>query len=191
VITLYIVDTLGEQSGFLVASDINDALASVPEGHQGILFPPSSPEDWWDPVGFVWVPRDEAPDEHSVWDPEDKEWLDPRTLSDLKDAKWEEMKGSRGAQEFGPFTWATHEFQGDTAAQDRIKAAALEALMANLTSTPWSREWTLAVALSGADMVAVFEALQANVADAHATAQSRYASIQAATTAAEVNAITW
>lgn len=123
-----------------------------------------------------------------------KQWEDPRTLADLKAAKWEQVKAQRDAAEFGLFQWTGHSFDGDEAAQRRINLAVMGAQAALIAGdTAWSVDWTLAdntsLTLSASDMMGVANALGANIAQAHTTARAKRQQIEQATTNGELETI--
>lgn len=131
------------------------------------------------------------PSEHHTFDWSTHTWVDPRTLADLKNAKWEEIKHERNRVEFGGFEWDGSWFDSDRLSQSRIQGAAQ---LAQLTPD-FSIDWTLADnsvrTLDAEQMVAVGLALGLHVNAAHAHARAIRAQIEAATTAEAVNAITW
>lgn len=130
-----------------------------------------------------------------TWSNATMEWVDARSLEDLKTAKWAEIRAARDAAEFGGFTWDGDDFDSDVASQARIMGAVQMATLAAMAEQPFSIEWTLATnivrTLDGAGMVAVGLALGAHVAQQHETGRSLRAAIEACTTAAEVEAISW
>jgi len=128
------------------------------------------------------------------WSNVTMQWEDPRTLADLKAAKWEQVKAQRDAAEFGLFQWTGHSFDGDEAAQRRINIAVMGAQAAIIAGdTAWSVDWTLAdntsLTLSASDMMGVANALGANIAQAHATARAKRQQIEQATTNGELETI--
>ena len=128
---------------------------------------------------------------HHTFDYTTKQWVDPRTLSDLQVAKWEQIKRARVNAEFGGFTWDGSPFDSDAISQSRIQGALqLAALIPD-----FSIDWTLADntvrALSGSELAAVGVALGLHVGTQHAKARTLRAQIEAATTADEVDAVVW
>lgn len=114
-------------------------------------------------------------------------------LDMLKRSAWQRVKALRDAKEFGPFAWGGRVFDGDTDAQRRINLAVMGAQVALSVQQPWAIDWTLSdntsVVLSGADMVAVAEALGQNIAQAHASARVKRALIDAAATSQELEVL--
>lgn len=144
--------------------------------------------------GTTYVPLPPSPSAAFQFNWSTKQWEDPRTLADLKAAKWEQVKAQRDAAEFGLFEWAGHSFDGDEAAQRRITLAVMGAQAALIAgNTVWSVDWTLAdntsLTLSASDMMGVANALGANIAQAHAAARAKRQQIQQAATKEELDAI--
>ena len=139
----------------------------------------------------TWVEQPPQPSPHHIFDYTTKQWVDPRTLSDLQVAKWEQIKRARVNAEFGGFTWDGSPFDSDAISQSRIQGALqLAALIPD-----FSIDWTLADntvrALSGSELAAVGVALGLHVGTQHAKARVLRAQIEAATTADEVDAVVW
>ena len=136
-------------------------------------------------------PKGPRPSPHHTFDYASKTWVDPRTLDDLKAAKWTVIKADRDQAEFGVFEWDGSPFDGDAVSQSRIRDAAQEAAR----SPAFARVWTLADntfrALNSADMTAVAAALNAHIDHQHSLARELRAQINAATTAAQLAGIHW
>jgi len=125
-----------------------------------------------------------------VFDYESKQWVDPRTLQDLRDEKWGEIKQARTAAEYGGFDWHGSTFDSDATSQARIQGAVQ---LAGL-SADFSIDWTLADnsvrALSAADMIAVGAALGLHVSAQFAKARVLREQIEAAS-AEELTLLDW
>ena len=139
----------------------------------------------------VCVQLPERPSPVHTFDYTTKQWYDPRTLNDIKLAKWEIIKQARSSAEFGGFTWDGSPFDSDAISQSRIQGALqLAALIPD-----FSIDWTLADntvrTLSAADLANVGAALGMHVAAQHAKARLLRSQIEVATTVAEVDAVTW
>ena len=135
------------------------------------------------------------PGAHHVWDWAASQWTDPRTLADLKAAKWREIKAARTTTEFGGFTWDGSAFDSDQVSQSRIQGAAQLATLAQMQGQPFAIDWTLADngvrTLSAQDMIAVGVAMGMHIQAQHHASRLLRDQINAATTAQEVEAITW
>ncbi|MEO8296354.1 MAG: DUF4376 domain-containing protein [Burkholderiales bacterium] len=119
-------------------------------------------------------------------------WVDPRTIADLRAAKWVAIKVDRARAEAAPLVVAGCTFDAGPTSQQRIAGAVQLALIGGAA---FSIDWTLAdntvTTLSAPEMVAVGLALGAQVSAAHERARTLRTAIEAATTAAEVEAVVW
>lgn len=151
-------------------------------------------EDGWIEGGLHY-PLPAQPSPHHVFEYTTKQWIDPRTIQELKDAKWSEIKTARNAAEFGTFTWDGSAFDSDAASQSRIQGAAQLATLALMNSQPFSIDWTLADnsvrTLNAQDMIAVGMAMGEHINAQHAKARIKRQAIEAAIAVAEVEAIAW
>lgn len=129
------------------------------------------------------------------WDAQAGQWRAEPTLEGAKQAKWDEIKAARAAQETGGFTWDTSTFDSDHVSQGRIQGAVQLALLAADAGQPFAIDWTLADntvrTLDAAGVIAVGLALGAHVQAAFAHGRDLYAAIEAAADTAAVAAISW
>lgn len=127
-----------------------------------------------------------------TWSAPTRRWTAAPTLAALRLQAWRRIKAERSKREFGAFTWSNSVFDANEASQRRIAAAAAAAARNPLQG---ARTWTLADnstrQMSAADMIALDQALAANVDALHATARQLRAQINAATTQAQLDAIQW
>lgn len=108
-----------------------------------------------------------------------------------KGYKWESIKDSRNAQEFGTFEWGGYTFQCDEVSQRRIQGAVqLSAIDDTLTL-----DWTLAdnsvQTFTAADYIQIGQALAVHVSQCHERGRILRLEIEAATTLEELEAIVW
>ena len=142
-------------------------------------------------------PLPPAPDSLHVFNWSTKVWEDPRTLQDLKDAKWEEVKRWREAATVAPLLVTRFGvFDGDAAGMDNIKSTVLglrEA--AEIGAAPATVTWTLndnsTVDLTPVEFGEVAAMLLARGDAAHQRARVLRELITAAGTKEEIEAITW
>ena len=143
----------------------------------------------------VHYPQPARPSAHHTFDWTGKAWIDPRTLQDLKDAKWADIKRARDAAELGPFTYDAMEFDGDLNAQRRLAAYISVSKSALAAGQDFSAEFTLADntqgTLSALDFVGSELAKVQAVAATFAHASALRAQSEAAQTPAELDAIHW
>ena len=137
------------------------------------------------------VPIPARPGNHHTFDYTAKQWVDPRTLSDLQAAKWAQIKRDRDEAEFGGFTWDGSPFDSDAISQSRIQGAVQLAAMAPGFTIDWTLANNSARNLSAADLANVGAALGMHVAAQHAKARTLRSQIEAAATKEEVEAVVW
>lgn len=123
---------------------------------------PSSPTDYWDSNLQQFISIGEPPSPHFIFDYEIKQWIDPRSLDDLKAQKWSEIKSQRDRLEFGGFEFEGNIYDSDQVSQGRIMGAAAAGV---------DQVWTLAdnttVELSAMQLQQLYAALQAHIAGVH------------------------
>lgn len=126
------------------------------------------------------------------WSNQSMSWADLRELEEVKAGKWLEIKSARNAAEHDGFTWDGSVFDSDPDAQTKIIGATQ---LANINPASFLMDWTLkdntVRTLTGAQMIAVGQALGVHVNAQHVLGRTLRQQIEAATTAAEVAAIHW
>lgn len=120
------------------------------------------------------------------------------TNSDLvaeKIKQWAAVKGARDATITAGFDWNGSRFDSEVQSQIFINGACLLATLAMIGSQAFALDFTLqnntVRSLTGADMLAVGQAMGAHVMTAHGTGRVLRAAIEAATTVAAVKAVKW
>ena len=135
------------------------------------------------------------PSLHHTFNWQTKQWEDPRTLQDLKDAKWAAIKQARDAAEFSTFTYNDLVFDGDLNAQRRLTAYISVSKSAIAAGQPFSTDFTLAdnslVTLSAQDFVGIELAKVRAVAAAFSHGAMLRNQIELATVVAELTSIAW
>lgn len=135
------------------------------------------------------------PDPVFVFDYGSKAWVDPRTLADLQDLKWAEIKVRRTAVEFGPFEYNGMVFDGDLNAQRRLGTYISISKSALAAGTTFQAEFILAdnsvVTLNATDFVAIELAKANQVAQAFSKAAVLRQTIYATTDTQALAAIHW
>ena len=116
--------------------------------------------DYWNGNAFVSI--GEPPSTHHIFDYHTKQWIDPRSLDEIKAQKWSEIKSQRDRLEFGGFEFDGNAYESDQVSQGRIMGAAVAGI---------DQTWTLAnnttVELSASQLQQLYAALQAHIASAH------------------------
>lgn len=123
---------------------------------------PTSNSDYWEFNLHQFISIGEPPSPHFIFDYGIKQWIDPRSLDDIKAQKWTEIKSQRDQPEFGGFTFEGNIYDSDQVSQGRIMGAAVAGI---------DQTWTLAdnttVELSTSQLQQLYAALQAHIASAH------------------------
>lgn len=109
-----------------------------------------------------WVEMPPQPSPYHIFNYDIKQWIDPRTLDEIKAQKWEEIKSQRDQLEFGGFEFDGNIYDSDQVSQGRIMGAAM---------TGVDQTWTLAdnstVELTASQLNQLYSALQAHIASVH------------------------
>ena len=138
--------------------------------------------DYWNGNAFVSI--GEPPSPHHTFDYTTKQWVDPRSLDEIKSQKWAEIKSQRDQLEFGGFEFDGGIYDSDQTSQGRIMGAAIAGV---------DQVWTLAdnttVELSAAQLQQLYAALQAHIAGVHERGRIARLLIYEATTSDEVEAV--
>ncbi|WP_286740527.1 MULTISPECIES: DUF4376 domain-containing protein [Acinetobacter] len=109
-----------------------------------------------------WVAMPAQPSPYHIFNYDLKDWIDPRTLDEIKAQKWAEIKSGRDLLEFGGFEFEGSAYDSDQVSQSRIMGAAVAGV---------DQTWTLAdnstVDLSASQLQQLYAALQAHIASVH------------------------
>ncbi|WOE32735.1 MULTISPECIES: DUF4376 domain-containing protein [unclassified Acinetobacter] len=104
----------------------------------------------------------EKPSIYHEFNYELKQWFDPRSIDQIKEQKWLELRHQRDALEFGGFEFEGDIYDSDQVSQVRISGAANAAI---------DQAWTLAnnsiKYLTTAQLRKLYQTLQAHVASVH------------------------
>lgn len=131
------------------------------------------------------------PEVYMTWDYTNGGWVDPRDLVAKQAAKWEAMKLTRDEAETAPFTWNSMTFDADRISQSRIQGAVQLATMDANLSVDWTLADNSSVTLTASDLMQLGGALGVHVTTAHVKGRLVRDAIDAATTEAELDAVTW
>lgn len=117
---------------------------------------------YWDAELEVFVDIGELPSKFHAFDYNTKQWIDPRSLDEIKAQKWVEIKSQRDHLEFGGFEFEGNVYDSDQVSQGRIMGAAAAGA---------EQTWTLAnnttVELTALQLQQLYAALQTHIAGAH------------------------
>lgn len=140
--------------------------------------------DYFDSEAIKFVSIGESPSNHHTFDYTVKQWIDPRTLDEIKTQKWTEIKAYRDQLEFGGFEFEGNIYDSDQVSQGRIMGAAAAGI---------DQTWTLAnnttVELTALQLQQLYGALQAHVASVHERGRMARLAIESAETVEEVESI--
>lgn len=131
-----------------------------------------------------WVAMPIQPSPYHVFDYTTKQWIDPRSLDEIKAQKWAEIKKQRNQLEFGGFEYKGNVYESDQVSQGRIMGAAIAGV---------DQVWTLAdnstVELTAQQLKELYAALQAHIAGVHERGRIARQKIETALTYEEIEAV--
>lgn len=165
-----------------------EQLGLAPE-HGFVLGTYSRDEFWID--NDIPVPLPPKPSPFCNLNPATRQWEDTRTLEQVQMMTWNNMKVLRSQKESAGFTWDGSVFDSDRVSQSRIMGAVQLAGMNPAFEIPWTLQNNSVRVLTATDMLSVGATLGSHVATIFARAQEIRTEIYAASTIAEVEAITW
>lgn len=116
--------------------------------------------DYWNGSEFVSI--GESPSPYHVFDYHTKQWIDPRTLDEIKAQKWAEIKSQRNQLEFGGFEFEDNIYDSDQVSQGRITGAAAAGI-----DQVWTLRDNTTVNLTASQLQQLYAALQAHIASVH------------------------
>jgi hypothetical protein len=132
-----------------------------------------------------------TPGARLMWRQGGFEWDDSRTLTEAKVSRSALMRDARDAAINGSFIWDGSAFDADQVSQTRIMGLKVASADAGFTAKAWrlaDNSWRV---LSAADAAGVWAALEAHVSGHFTTFAGLDAAIQAATTLAAVDQVSW
>ena len=118
--------------------------------------------DYFDSDTHDFVSVGEAPSNYHEFDYSFKQWIDPRSLDEIKAQKWAEIKSQRDQIEFDGFEFDGGIYDSDQVSQGRILGAASAGV--DLTCTLVDNT---TVNLTASQLQQLYVALQAHIASVH------------------------
>lgn len=112
-------------------------------------------------------------------------------LASAKHDAWSMIKIARDIEEFGTFVWSGHTFDCDEVSQRRIQGAVQLAALDSTTSMDWTLSDNSVQTFNATQLQDIGQALAAHVNACHVKGRAKRAAIDAATTEAELDAISW
>lgn len=153
---------------------------NTPEGCLAVEDPPEPNMYYQD--GWVAMPTQPSP--YHIFNYDLKNWIDPRTLDEIKAQKWAEIKSGRDQLEFGGFEFESNTYDSDQVSQGRIMGAAVAGV---------DQVWTLAdnstIELTSVQLQQLYAALQTHIASVHERGRIARQLIYEAETKEQVEAI--
>lgn len=159
--------------------------ANLHEGQSAILGDKPSTLSYWSFELGEWVTIPPSPNGYSRFDYTIKQWVDLRSLGEIKAQRWTEIKSERDRLEFGGFEFDGGIYDSDQVSQTRIMGAAAAGM---------DQVWTLAdnttTYLAANELVQLYQALQMHIAITHQRGRVAREAIVSATTKDDVDAVT-
>lgn len=138
--------------------------------------------DYWNGSEFISIGNPPTP--NHTFDYVIKEWVDLRTLDQIKAQKWAEIKSERDRIEFGGFEFEGNTYDSDQVSQGRIMGAA---------SAGVDQVWTLADnstrLLTASQLQQLYATLQMHIAEAHERGRIARQLIYKATSKEQIKAV--
>jgi hypothetical protein len=135
------------------------------------------------------VEKPAKPSSEHIFDYASKQWV--YDVSQHRYDKWSEIKQARSAEEFGTFVWNDYTFDCDEVSQRRIQGAVQLAGLDTNTVMDWTLADNTVQTFNATELQHIGQALAAHVNACHVKGREKRAAIDAATTEAELDAITW
>lgn len=142
----------------------------------------SEKTDYWNGSEFISIGN--PPTTNHTFDYVIKEWVDLRTLDQIKAQKWAKIKSERDRIEFGGFEFEGDIYDSDQVSQGRILGASIAGL---------DQIWTLANnstrSLSASQLQQLYATLQMHIAAAHERGRIARQLIYEATSKEQIKAV--
>lgn len=187
-----LIDAYGEVIGVLEVPNQELLDLNIPAGGTYVL-EDAPPNSYY--LNETWVAKPERTSPIHYWDAPGKQWVDHRTLNQVKDAQWSFVKSARQAAIEAHLVTPFGTFDADQSSQKAITDSVLMLQTLASIGQPTTIDFTLAdnstVTLDTTQMVTVGLLLGQQTQVAHAQARTLRTQIEAATTIAEVEAVTW
>ena len=131
----------------------------------------------------------EKPEGANVFDCQSGEWT--FDISDEKSQKWQEIKLARDIEEYTSFVWSRFTFDANERSQQRITSAVQRAQLDTTMTVTWTMSDNSTSTFNATEVQQIGQALAAHVNACHVKAREKRALIEAATTKAQLDAISW
>lgn len=124
------------------------------------------------------------PSQHHVFDYEQKQWYDPRSIEQLRDAKWKEIKQQRDLLRYAPIEFEGHFYQADPISASILMGAAL-AKLPRVFTTADNQD----IALSPEQLMQIYILLQQRLDDVQDLGRAARTAIYAAENIDDLNEV--
>lgn len=128
--------------------------------------------------------KGDPPTPHHNFDFTSMQWIDPRTLDEIKTQKWDKIKSQRNQLEFGGFEFDGITYDSDQVSQGRIMGAALAGV-----NQVWTTADNRTVVLTSEDIKEMYQAMQAHIAYTHERGRIARLAIETAVTKEDVESV--
>ena len=135
------------------------------------------------------TPYPEKPSDAHVFDYSTGTW--GFDLATAKHDAWSMIKVARDIEEYTSFVWNSHTFDANERSQQRIMAAVQRAQLDATTTVTWTLSDNTTETFNATELKQIGQALSSHIDSCHNKARTKRAEIDAATTEAAINAITW
>ena len=126
------------------------------------VIPPMFQTDYWDYNLQEFQIIGAQPSKYHDFNYALRQWIDSRSIDDVRNQKWVEIKTHRDQLEFGGFTFEGNIYDSDQASQGRIMGATIAGV---------DQVWTLAdnttASLTASQLQQLYAALQAHISSVH------------------------
>lgn len=172
-------------TGRLLCKIFGDEASIALNTPKGCVAVDDPPEDGMYYSGGSWHKIPDAPGSGYVFDYATRQWLDVRSIGDVRAQRWDEIKQQREALEFGGFEYKGNIYDSDQVSQGRILGA---------VNLGIDQVWTLAdnstLYLNSDELVDLYAALQEHISNLHERSRIAREKIESAQTIQEVEAVT-
>lgn len=142
----------------LIYADEETVALNTPKDGFAVDDPPKSNMFYQD----GWLEMPAQPTSYHIFNYDTKQWIDPRSLDEIKAQKWAEIKAQRDQLEFGGFEFKGGIYDSDQVSQGRIMGAAV----AGIDQT-WTLTNNTTVELTALQLQQLYDALQTHIAGVH------------------------
>lgn len=142
--------------------------------------------DYWDFHNHRWVSIGEAPSSFHIFNYESKIWQDTRSIEEIKNHKWQEIKSQRELLEFGGIFFDGHNYDCDLISQQRISIAIYLG-----EDVQWKTKDNQLVNLTHQQLKSLYQAIAQHITYIHSHAENIRQKIENTTSIDDIHDICW